>query len=118
MPLPKDRQQGLVGQQHLPRRLYPQWTLARQRQVEQVRAELVRDEPLPRVELEQRPDLAILLVDEAAPRGVPADLLDRQADSVQTGLLRALLQVRDGHEVLADLVGEGVREVHRPAWKQ
>ena len=106
--LPQHREQRLVRQQRLPQRLDP-------RRLGQaagdVLAEVVAEDPLPRVELVHRRDRRLLEVDEAVERGVPPELLDREADGVEAGLGRALLQVGDRDVVLARRVGLRPAEV-------
>lgn len=85
---------------------------------EDLRAELVRGQPLPRIELEAGADEAELLVHEPAGQAVPADLLDGERLGVQAGLFGGLLEVGDRHQVLAELVGLGVREVQRAGREQ
>ena len=66
--LPQDRQQPLVGQQHLPRRLdHAQARRSR------CGPKVLRRQPLPRIELAQHADLLVFVVDEHAGRGIPAD---------------------------------------------
>ncbi len=115
--LPEDRQQRLVGEQHLPGRLDPAGgagAAAVVEGVQDVRAEAVGRQPLPRVELEAAADEAQTAVDEAAREPVPADLFDGQRLGGDAGLLGGLTQVRHRHQVLAELVALRVDEVQRP----
>ncbi len=104
--LPQLREDGLGRQQHLPRRLDPD-----RRRPRHGRAELLVNQPLPGIELEQRLDLAVLLVDEAA-SPVEADGRDVEQHDLVPCLARAFGHVLDVLAVL-DLLGEGrhVQEV-------
>ncbi|CAM5544969.1 hypothetical protein STENM223S_06639 [Streptomyces tendae] len=119
--LPEDRQQGLVAEQHLPGGLDPQGgagAAAVVEGVQDVAGETVGGEPLPGIELEEAADEAQPVVDEAAGEPVPADLLHGDPVGLQAGLFGGLLEVGDRHEVLAQLVVRGVREVQGVAGRQ
>ncbi len=73
-------------------------------------AERLAHHPLPRVELEERGDRAILEVDEA--RAVPADVIDGEGARVQARLDRGVAQVVEVALVLGGL-GIGA-EMHAP----
>src|SRR5581483_2946189 len=106
--LPQHREQGLVREQRLPQRLDPQRL---GQAADGVLAEVVGEDPLPRVELHQRRDPGLGEVDEPVHRRLPPDVLDGQPDGVDAGLGGGLLQVRGGHVVLTAGVGSGPGEV-------
>jgi hypothetical protein len=109
--LPQNRQDSLVRPQHLVDRLDPQGrSHAGAHPVEAVAGELLLDHPLPRIELEDPLDVALVRVDEAEQR-VPADLLDGERIGLVPGLLRCVLEVDGVHHVLPAALGCRVREV-------
>ncbi len=119
--LPEDRQEGLVAEQHLPGGLDPQGaasTAAVVEGVQDVSGEAVRGQPLPGVELEAAADEPEPVVDEAPGERIPADLLHGDPVGVEARLIGGLLQIGDRHQVLAELVGRGVREVERAAGRE
>lgn len=81
-------------------------------------AEAVGGQPLPRVELEAAADEPEPVVHEAAREPVPADALDGEGLGLQPGLLSGLAQIRDRHQVLAELVAVRVHEVEGAGRKQ
>ncbi len=106
--LPEDRQDRLVGEDRLPGRLDP---AGQAEAVERARAEAIGDQPLPRVELEDREQRLAVRGDEAAAREVPADLLHGEGRGGEPGLPRGFPQVGDGQQVLAAGLLGGVGEV-------
>ena len=106
MGVPQQRQDALVAQQRLPRRLDQLQAGARQ-----VLAERLAEHVLQRIQLEQAADHVVVEVGEAAVGG-DAEVLDRQHAAVDAGLQRAVAQVGDRALVLHRVAHRG--EVERP----
>lgn len=119
--LPEDGQQRLVGKEHLPGGLDPAGGARAAAVVEGVQdmgAEAVGRQPLPRVELEAATDEAEPVVDEPPGQPVPADLFHGERLRVDPGLFGGLTEIRDRHQVLAQFVPLGVGEMQWSRWQQ
>ncbi|KAG1606086.1 hypothetical protein G6F46_013251 [Rhizopus delemar] len=91
--LPQQRQDALVAQHRLPRRLQQLYARAGQRA-----AEFLGPQVFPRVQLEQRADHRIIQRGETAVFG-QADVLDGDGLAMQAGLRGAVTQIIDGAAV-------------------
>ena len=102
--LPENREDSLVRQHHLPRRLDHH----RCRDSEVVAEWLVHD-PLPGIELEQRVDPNVLAIAHFARLGIPSNVRHRQELYLESGLCRGLGEIGRRHSVL-EIIDR--REVH------
>src|SRR6267378_2385074 len=103
---PENREDRLVGKQHLPRRLYPGAGL-----LQDVRAKSLPRQPFPRIELEQGLDGVSLQVDEARGVCAPADVLDEYESRGEAPLDRRIAEVM-GVAVVLFMIAD-TREIKR-----
>src|SRR3982751_6780387 len=91
---PQQRQDALVRQHRLPGRLDPaSWRTG------EVLAELLAEHPFPWIELEDKIDGLLVLIDEGAARRA-ANVVHRKLGRLQAGLPRGVLQVRECAAIL------------------
>src|SRR6266446_21147 len=103
---PENREDRLVGKQHLPRRLDPRAGL-----LQDVRAKSLPRQPFPWIELEQRLDGVSFQVDEAGGVCAPADVLDEYELRGQSPLDRSVAEVM-GVAVVLFMIAD-TREIER-----
>src|SRR5712664_586822 len=103
---PENREDRLVGKQHLPGRLDPGAGL-----LQDARAESLPRQPFPRIELEQGLDGVSLQVDEAGGVCAPADVLDEYELRGEAPLDRRIAEVMGVAEVL--FMFTDTREIER-----